>query len=239
MLSARQIAARNAVLAGYIRDMGIDTGLLELATKTPHEQIYYLSRDEIVRLRIDTRAFVETPWFVVDQSRPLPTKFVSEAKGSDRSEFRVSMLQLSCTRSRSAAGDFKMLVNVTYYRGLATDELGTQRELKFTIGPRSFVFAPGSRARKLEFVDTGSMFEMRSETEPLDIFEPLQADRIEIASVDVPDRTPLPAVTRLSTQGFARTMAVMREKCADSNNRPVIGNESARSVGDESAHTGR
>jgi hypothetical protein len=44
-----RFAEMNAKLQRYLREMRMDSGLFELASRIPHEQIHYLSRDEIVR----------------------------------------------------------------------------------------------------------------------------------------------------------------------------------------------
>ncbi len=56
----------------YIREMGVDTALMDAALKIPHEDIRYLSRGEIAAFGIDRREFAETPWFFTELLPAVP-----------------------------------------------------------------------------------------------------------------------------------------------------------------------
>jgi hypothetical protein len=88
-----QLAAYEEELRGYLREMGADAALLDLAVKIPHDQVHYLSRDQIAGFEIDTRGFQETRWTEIEAARKrfYVTKFFAEARGASGKEFRTSV----------------------------------------------------------------------------------------------------------------------------------------------------
>ena len=204
----------------YVRDMGIDVRLLELAANVPHKSIYFLKRDEIVSLRIDTRPFQETPWLVMHEARPNVTKFLSEAKGPNHSRHRVSMIRLECALDRSGTvygvppAPPKYSVSVIYIKGLESEDPDPKPQYKFAFGDQSFLFPKAAKVSTIDALDTGGRFEIRGRIHSAEFLERLEsADRIEIAMVDEPGRT-LDTI-KLSTQGLTRALATMRQKCAE------------------------
>jgi hypothetical protein len=144
-----KVAEMNAHLQRYLREMRMDAGLFELASKVPHEQIHYLSRDEIARFGIDQREFQESRWMVMEvQPQPFSIfKFVAEAKGAGRKEFRTSVIRVACaTSGRVLTG---------YLRGLGSDETGAARSIKFALDGRSLVFGQKASISKIDALDTG------------------------------------------------------------------------------------
>lgn len=55
------LSVRMREVARYIHDMGIDEGLYDALHATPHHRMRYLTRDEIVRFRVESRAASEAP----------------------------------------------------------------------------------------------------------------------------------------------------------------------------------
>ena len=103
------------------------------------EPIETASRDEIAAFGIDARGFMESRWTIIDVpgGRPFVVKFLAEAKGTERKEFRTSVIQLSCAGPRR--------VNMILSRGLASHEIGraTSIFLKATTQQK-----PSPRSRK-------------------------------------------------------------------------------------------
>jgi hypothetical protein len=54
----------------YLRQMGVDRGLLTEANAIPYQSVRFLRRDEIVRLGMERREFGETGWHVTDNAAP-------------------------------------------------------------------------------------------------------------------------------------------------------------------------
>ena len=85
-------------ITSYLRDMGIDTALLETAREVEHDRIRYLTRAEIWRFNIDRRTFLEGEWkFVTDPSRAVVKLFLS-GPTLGQPDYRTAMVRLSCTR---------------------------------------------------------------------------------------------------------------------------------------------
>src|SRR5262245_56691405 len=91
-----QARVREAQTRKYISEMGIDVRLFDIVSRTPHESVHYLSRDEIAGFRIDPREFQETGWMLVQARRISVRKLFLEARGPERKEYRVGVVDLSC-----------------------------------------------------------------------------------------------------------------------------------------------
>jgi hypothetical protein len=222
---APQAAERlDAQLRNHIRAMGISAQLLEIAANTPHEKIRRLTRDEIAKLNIDRREFLESNWMVVESPRKPPSamKFAVESTGAGGGEFRISALSLTCVpRSADArhglasASPPKFLARIAYLRGLESERTNGPQQFRLAIGERSFVFARAGAIAKIDGLESGGSFDTRFDVKPLEFFEEVQSgDAIEIVATD-PRGTS--RVTRLSTAGLARAMIALRSKCADTN----------------------
>jgi hypothetical protein len=56
-----KLSVRMREVAQYIHDMGLDEGLYDALHATPHYRMRYLTRDEIVRFRVDSHAAPGAP----------------------------------------------------------------------------------------------------------------------------------------------------------------------------------
>jgi hypothetical protein len=203
-----KFAAMNAQLQRYLREMRMDAGLFELAERVPHEQIHYLSRDEIARFGIDPREFQESRWSAMEL-RPQPFlifKFVVEAKGAGRKEFRTSVIQVAC------AGSGRALTG--YLRGLGSDETGATKSIRFALDGRSLVFGQKPSISKIDAFDTGGSFDTRFAYGPLAFFEAAAArGSIDVIESDPTDPATPPRTTRLSTDGLPEALAELQRTC--------------------------
>jgi hypothetical protein len=203
-----RVAEFDSELRRYILDMGIDIGLLEVASKVPHDQAHYLSRDEIVRFGIDTREFQETRWMAMElPPQPLSAvKFLVEAKGASRREFRISILQLACAGPRR--------VRIVYFRGLGSDEIGATKTIKLALDNRMILLPGMGSISKIDAIDTGGSFDARFTYEWFEVFEAAAArDSIEIVESDPTGTATSSRVTKVSTAGMAHAISVLRTRC--------------------------
>jgi hypothetical protein len=96
-------ATRNtkARLRAYIADMGVESTLLDAAEATSHDQIRVLTRDEIVRFRIDPRDTAETSWAlqVPPSGHVYLSKRVLQAKEGEGAVYLQRTLAISCAVS--------------------------------------------------------------------------------------------------------------------------------------------
>jgi hypothetical protein len=201
-------AEMNAQLQRYLREMRMDAGLFELAARVPHERIHYLNRDEIAGFGIDPREFQESRWMAMEL-RPQPFsifKFVAEAKGAGRKEFRTSVIQVVC------AGSGRMLTG--YLRGLGSDETGAARSVRFALDGRSLVFGQKASISKIDALDTGGSFDTRFAYGPVTFFEAAAArGSIDVIEADPTDPATPPRITKLSTDGLSKALGELQKTC--------------------------
>jgi hypothetical protein len=198
-----------AQLRSYTKDMGGDPALLDLALKTPFEQIRYLSRDEIAGFAIDTRGFQETRWTATNFPKtPLAVfKLLTEAKGSDGKEYRTSVIRLACRNSSQ--------VSLAYVRGLASSEIGQPTAIKLTLGDRDLVFPRTRGETKNDAIDTGATFDTRLISVPIEYFEAAAAaESIDITEVRAGDGAQSGRVSKLSTLGLRGALETLRQQCS-------------------------
>jgi hypothetical protein len=192
-------------LRRYIKDMGIDLRLLEIASSTPHEGVRFLTRDEIASLGIDRREFLETHW---DQEETKPAsifKFVVDSAGMNGKERRLSIIGVTCT----APGR----IVITYLRGLRSDESGTRRAVSLIVSDQNVLMRGPVNAPSLNASEIGGPFEIWSTSQPLNFLELLaKHDSIALAISDLSGSTPsTAAVTRLTTTGLSRAIDHWRQ----------------------------
>ena len=208
-VDAGQMARFNGQLRAYIKMMGIDPGLLDLASKVPHDQVHRLSRDEIGRFGIDPREFEETRWTVIEKQAQPPAvfKLIAQAKGGDHKEFRTSVISLAC----GGADQIRTL----YVRAVASDEIGAKKDLKVVAGDRDWLFPAQAHITKSNAIDPDGTFEARLGDAPPGFFEAAAAGgHLEIVEGDSASGADT-RITILSTQGLAQAIAVLRQRCTN------------------------
>lgn len=203
--AAQAIAATRS----YIRAMGIDPTLLDVAQKVPHEDVYYLTRDEIAAFGIDRRDFAETPWFFVrfPSGNAYVSKWIVEARGPDRKEHRISVVLLRCLSPTR--------VSMQFVRGLASDEIQRPATAIFSIGKQKLRLSL-SGASKRDTIETGGTFSTGVSSVLLTELEAAAASNAAIRMTEADPRldTKLYNVVELSTHGLAASLKPLREKCA-------------------------
>jgi hypothetical protein len=210
LLAPGRSAAFDAELRRYLGEMGIDVGLFQLIAKVPHEQVRYLSRDQIAGFGIDTREFQETHWTIIEapQQRFFIAKFFVEARGATSKEFRTNVIGLSC------AGPHRLAI--FYSRGLPSNQVEETSVLDIAVASRKVAFSEHRSVRKIEAFDAGSSFDTRLALVPVEFFDASQAaGSIDIIEAD-PKTPTLPShVIRLSTQGLAEGIRTLRQRCTN------------------------
>jgi hypothetical protein len=196
----------------YMREMGINPTLLDTAEKTPHENIHYLSRDEIAAFGIDRRDFAETPWFFAQFSNgsAYVSKWIVDARGPERKEYRVSVVMFRCS-SPSRAG-------MQFVRGLASDEIERPAVATFSVGKQKLRL-PLTGASKRDTIDKGGTFSAGVSSL---LLTELEAAATSDAAIRVTEGDPrldtkLFSVFELSSHGLVEGTKRLRERCE----RPV------------------
>jgi hypothetical protein len=219
-----RIESDAAQLTRYFREMGIDTTLLDAAKQIPHESVRFLSRDEIARFGIDRREFHESFW-MIDEGPPGPfavIKFVTEAIGSDRKEYRTTRIRLTCGGqaqndwARDEMGIPRPQVPniwVEYDRELASSDSGVTVPISLVGRGGDIAFPPRRRAPIIGYNNV-PMDDRRARV-AVTLLETVAAgDVIEIAEkLDRPQGEQRSRVTKISTAGMSGPLATLRSRC--------------------------
>ena len=201
-----QTPKREAQTRKYIGEMGIDARLLDIASKVPHESAYYLNRDEIASLRIDERQFQETRWMVVQSKSVSVRKFFLEAKGPERREYRVGIVDFSCAGPRRAG--------LIYIRGLSSDEVGTKQTVALMVDGKALSMTGSSSVTNLDVIDFGGRFDRWGRLDALELLEAVaKQDKFEIAAGAHGRPLATASATKLSTAGLSSAIDALRQKC--------------------------
>jgi hypothetical protein len=200
----KYMGALTARLTHYMKEMGIDVALVEAASKIKHEDVRFLSRDEIARFRIDSREFHESRW-MVDEGPPGPfsvLKYIVEAKGEGSKSYRTTRIRMLCRGER---------IGVQYDRELAAGDR-TSASIAVTMRSGAFVLPPSRRQPTLGYNDIS--METRTAWVPVAALADA-GDEIQI--LEAPDKSApdgaRPRPTKLSTAGLASALAALRRNC--------------------------
>jgi hypothetical protein len=196
----------NAQLRRYVQEMKVDVGLYDLSARIPHERAHFLSRDEIARFGIDTRAFQEARWLTMEAGpqKISLVKFVVEPSGANRKELRTSLIQVDCLQPRS--------VKIAYIRGLGSGEAPAERTVGLDTGERAAVFRASRTAKAIDSLETGVLFEGWFADQPFEFLEQAAArETIDLVERDLGGETT--RVTTLSTAGLLQAIAALRKRC--------------------------
>lgn len=192
------VAAMQKSLRQYVREMGIDTRFVDAAEKVPHEKIHYLTRDQIIGFRIDTREFQQTPW-MYGRPNTGALKFWVEATGTTTKEHPTSLLQLQC------GGGNRLFA--TYYRGLAADTARLpQVELIADGRPVTVKFQGTKHA---DWIENERMFESYWAFLDYDFAEAARRDGIELKEI-APSGEATRNVMKLSPAGWKPAINSLR-----------------------------
>jgi hypothetical protein len=122
-----------AELARYAREMGIGPGFVAAMNKVPHDEVRYLTREELVRFGIDRSGVAETPWMGKPGAAQVTLKVLLEATGADGGK-RMGWLELQCDERGSSA--------IVFVRPAIGGDEGAGTEVELLAGERTFVFPP-------------------------------------------------------------------------------------------------
>ena len=115
----------------YILEMGANPDLQDAAIKTPAPGVHVLSREELVRYRVETSGPYESDWMQYREPRgPMRSymlKAVTQARGADGTEFRTSNLRLTCAEGRPAT-------SIEYQREAASNEIDVSTVIRIVAG---------------------------------------------------------------------------------------------------------
>ena len=115
----------------YILEMGANPDLQDAAIKTPPPGVHVLSREELVRYRVETSAPYESDWLQYQESRgamrTYMLKAITAARGADGTEFRTTNLRMTCAESRPAT-------SIEYQREAGSNEVNVPTVIRIAAG---------------------------------------------------------------------------------------------------------
>jgi hypothetical protein len=190
-------------LKDYVQEMGIDVALVDTAFKTKFSDAYFLSRAEIVQFGIDTRAFQETRWSLLDPAARQPSAFKLLVEARDDGEVTTSLVQLACAGREE--------VRIGYVRAQVPNEIAPA-VVRLSAGDRRATFARPGTAIRISALDHAALFEPRATFVDLEFLETAAAiGSLEIIEASLAPESP--RTLRLSTAGLAETVATLRQSC--------------------------
>lgn len=214
-LQKERLAELNVETRRYVQEMKVDVRLFDLAVKVPHEDIHYLSRDEIVAFGIDLRGADEAQWIAAEimPQQLWIIKFFVEPRGQDRGDLRSNMIRMECASPQHA--------KFAYFRGLGSDERAARRKIELAMPQRKIPLSGGA-LYKVDAIEQGTSFELWTADLPLELFDAGGArDHIEIVETDSGRTTP--HVTKLSTVGLSQAVGTLRGRCSSLPDCPQVG----------------
>lgn len=190
---ARFAAENQQAIRRYLVEMAIPTGLLDAAEKIPNSSIYFLSRDEMVRFKIDTRNAVEGSWAY--EERQNDAFVIKSVEEMGTSPFRRAVLRLSCS-----SGEFLF--------GFAR-EIGPHEDafvpMRLVAASQAFELPPLGRSG-----EGSNRYDIRGVVVPVNILETAAAeDSIEIE----PGAENGKRSVRFSTLGLGSALSALSRHC--------------------------
>jgi hypothetical protein len=213
-LQRARLAELNLDTRRYVQEMKIDVRLFDLAAKIPHEDVHYLTREEIVAFGIDPRGASEARWIAAEvmPQRLWAMKFFVERGGEGKNELRSNMIRMECVSQR--------LTRLGLFRGLGSDTTALRRKIELSMEERRIPLS-GGVFFKVDAIESGTSFELWSAELPLDLIEAAGArDHVEIRETESTGETA--RVTRLSTAGLPQAVRMLRERCRSLPDCPQV-----------------
>jgi hypothetical protein len=139
--ASRQAAESQSydLLRHYVTVAGVDPALIDLATRTPHDRVHWLSREELERFGLVYADFFETRWF--RHAKPDGSTFIikSLTQVSPSQEHRTTNIAINCVPNTRAT--------VMLRRELGNSEHAPQPVVRLSSGEAFvLVFSHGNRS---------------------------------------------------------------------------------------------
>jgi len=188
----------------FFAQMGIDPGLVDLINSVPFERIRPLTRAEMLRFGVETRAEFETRWLLDKEAssskfadRFSIRKSVTRPEGPASAEFRTTRISIGCP-------DVWKIV-LGYQRETLNNERSTATTIR--LGDRDLRFTPN-------WQNMDSTVEALQANVDMDLLRRAAAEPvIEITgyfTVDGQDRS---RVTKVSTDGLTDALTFLSMQC--------------------------
>lgn len=194
------VSQTHDLLRRYAIEMGVDSGLIDLAATVKSTRMHTLTRDEIARFGVETSPFYETRWLAfqhVDKSFNL-IKSVTRGDGANNRRSYNATIHLACANTLGLV--------LRYRRELAAD-FKFRPAVFFSVEGDSVSLGSGIEQSSIGLWSTVASFtvlEHAAERSKLDIIESYAAAANRDAQT-----------TTISTSGLGEALGVLRKRCSD------------------------
>jgi len=138
---AREAAKRSYdLLKQYVALAGVDPALIDLAMRTPHDTVHWLTQDELRRFGVVPGDYFETEWLRIPVADGMFTvvKSLTQPSETNRGEYRTTIIGIDCVAGQRP--------HVSLRRELPTSEQGSRLAMRMTSGDAFvLVFNEGRR----------------------------------------------------------------------------------------------
>lgn len=198
LAEAREAETRSyELLKQYVALAGVDPALIDLAMKTPHNRVHWLSREELRRYGLVPGEYFETEWLRIPVSEGTFTivKSLTQPSQQNRNEYRTTIIGIDCTAGHRPY--------VTLRRELPTNEQGARLAMRMISGDAFvLVFNEGRRP--------DAATELR--------VQPVAADALKRAAASDAivlreEKDSWMRETRLSTKGLSEALSGVPSRC--------------------------
>lgn len=128
------------LLKQYVALAGVDPALIDLAMRTPHNRVHWLSREELGRYGVVPGDYFETEWLriPVADGKFTIVKSLTQPSQANAHEYRTTIIGIDCVVGERP--------HVTLRRELPTSEQGSRLAMRMTSGDAFvLVFSEGRR----------------------------------------------------------------------------------------------
>lgn len=185
------------LLKQYVALAGVDPALIDLAIRTPHDRVHWLSRNELKSYGIVPGDYFETEWLriPVEDGKFTIVKSLTQPSETNHEEYRTTIIGIDCVAGQRP--------HVTLRRELPTSEQGARLAMRMISGDAFvLVFNEGRRP--------DATTELR--------VQPVAADALaRAAASDVivlrEEKDSWMRETRLSTRGLSEALSATPSRC--------------------------
>jgi hypothetical protein len=181
----------------YLREMGIDSGLLRAIIAVPNESRRFLEREELVRFGIDRREFGETSWRFSEHPKPAIGKVFFARFGGEHPQYRTGLVRLDCPSGQE--------IRILLAREHVSSEVSRTRPFSISVGEQRL---------ELHYPTFSTDFDTRSTWLAGQRFDSVgDGTRFEVRAIDISGGTESPGNIALSLDGFSHAYAKLRGAC--------------------------
>lgn len=196
----------NSILRRYLVEMGVDGGLIDLASKVSNDKLKRLDRADIARFGIESRNGYETPWTMHhdDTGRYFVLKAMTTGDDSASANFQTGVFRIGC---ESSSG-----YRIVFRRELLPNDAPDKTILSITAGERVLSLGRGFQSTDIGLWTVSGLWTLVVSADAARAMA--AAPAIVVTETGDRNGVPTPIVTKLSTAGMPEAMAQLRRQCS-------------------------